>query len=171
MKFPSIRSLSTGIIYSAFQGECRIDDQQVLTSGQYGAKPRFDLDRGRSLFVSFATFLSDLLLPVIADIPRDRHQINSLSVPLPRHRSPSSTSVPGYGREEHHSSSSYRCCLSQVRWSDYAGECRCASSFQDYSPAPLPHPSHQALHQKQLRRGEEPHNRQFPLTRRRYERL
>lgn len=37
------------MIYSAFQGECRIDDQQVLTTGEYGGKPRFDLDRGSSL--------------------------------------------------------------------------------------------------------------------------
>lgn len=35
-----------GIIYSAFQGEVRIDDQQVLTTGEFGGKPRFDLDRG-----------------------------------------------------------------------------------------------------------------------------
>ncbi|KAI5476575.1 hypothetical protein MNV49_007522 [Pseudohyphozyma bogoriensis] len=35
----------SSIIYSAFQGEVRVDDQQVLTTGEYGTKPRFDLDR------------------------------------------------------------------------------------------------------------------------------
>lgn len=36
---------NSSIIYSTFQGELRIDDQQVLKSGEYGTKPKFDLDR------------------------------------------------------------------------------------------------------------------------------
>ncbi|GAA5922306.1 hypothetical protein JCM1841_001402 [Sporobolomyces salmonicolor] len=35
----------SSIIYSAFQGEVRIDDQQVLKIGEYGSKPKFDVDR------------------------------------------------------------------------------------------------------------------------------
>jgi U4/U6.U5 tri-snRNP-associated protein 2 len=37
-----------GIIYSAFQGEIRVDDQQVVTTGEFGTKPRFDIGRGES---------------------------------------------------------------------------------------------------------------------------
>lgn len=37
----------SSIIYSAFQGELRVDDQQIITSGEYGGVPRFDLDRGK----------------------------------------------------------------------------------------------------------------------------
>ncbi|GAA5841388.1 hypothetical protein JCM3766R1_004068 [Sporobolomyces carnicolor] len=39
------RKPNSSIIYSTFQGELRIDDQQVLKSGEYGSKPKFDLDR------------------------------------------------------------------------------------------------------------------------------
>jgi hypothetical protein len=42
-----------GIIYSTFQGELRVDDQQVLKSGEYGSKPKFDLDRGKKTFSLF----------------------------------------------------------------------------------------------------------------------
>jgi len=41
------RKPSSSIIYSAFQGEIRVDDQQVITSGEYGGVPRFDLGRGK----------------------------------------------------------------------------------------------------------------------------
>lgn len=47
------RKGATGIIYSTFQGELRIDDQQVLKTGEYGTKPKFDLDRGLSPFSPF----------------------------------------------------------------------------------------------------------------------
>lgn len=39
------RKKKSSIIYSAFQGEIRVDDQQVLTTGEWGGKPRFDVDR------------------------------------------------------------------------------------------------------------------------------
>lgn len=44
----------TGIIYSTFQGEVRVDDQQIIKTGEFGTKPRFDVDRGmpRSFRVS-----------------------------------------------------------------------------------------------------------------------
>ncbi|KAK4699826.1 U4/U6.U5 tri-snRNP-associated protein 2, partial [Phenoliferia sp. Uapishka_3] len=45
----------SSIIYSAFQGEVRVDDQQILTTGEYGGKPRFDL--GRDIKSSLSPFL------------------------------------------------------------------------------------------------------------------
>ncbi|GAA5955797.1 hypothetical protein JCM8115_006857 [Rhodotorula mucilaginosa] len=35
----------SSIIYSTFQGEVRVDDQQIIKTGEFGTKPRFDLDR------------------------------------------------------------------------------------------------------------------------------
>lgn len=46
--FLSLRT--TGIIHSCFQGELRIDDQAVVKTGEYGSKPKFDLDRGELPF-------------------------------------------------------------------------------------------------------------------------
>jgi len=37
-----------GIIFSTFQGELRMENQQVLVKPEEGDKPRFDLDRGTS---------------------------------------------------------------------------------------------------------------------------
>ncbi|GAA5914602.1 hypothetical protein JCM8208_002088 [Rhodotorula glutinis] len=39
------RKPRSSIIYSAFQGEVRVDDQQIIKTGEFGSKPNFDLDR------------------------------------------------------------------------------------------------------------------------------
>ncbi|GAA5821987.1 hypothetical protein JCM10212_002378 [Sporobolomyces blumeae] len=39
------RKPRSSIIHAAFQGEVRVDDQQVLRTGEYGTKPKFDVDR------------------------------------------------------------------------------------------------------------------------------
>ncbi|GAA5944655.1 mRNA splicing protein SAD1 [Sporobolomyces koalae] len=39
------RKPNSSIIHSCFQGELRIDDQAVVKTGEYGSKPKFDLDR------------------------------------------------------------------------------------------------------------------------------
>ncbi|BGP39382.1 Ubiquitin carboxyl-terminal hydrolase 10 [Rhodotorula kratochvilovae] len=39
------RKPRSSIIYSAFQGEVRVDDQQIIKTGEFGTKPKFDLDR------------------------------------------------------------------------------------------------------------------------------
>ncbi|KAL8292163.1 hypothetical protein RQP46_001629 [Phenoliferia psychrophenolica] len=45
----------SSIIYSAFQGDVRVDDQQILTTGEYGGKPRFDV--GREIKTTHSPFL------------------------------------------------------------------------------------------------------------------
>ncbi|GAA5994582.1 mRNA splicing protein SAD1 [Rhodotorula paludigena] len=39
------RKPRSSIIYSAFQGEVRVDDQQIIKTGEFGTMPKFDLDR------------------------------------------------------------------------------------------------------------------------------
>ncbi|GAA6056058.1 hypothetical protein JCM3770_007004 [Rhodotorula araucariae] len=39
------RKPRSSIIYSAFQGEVRVDDQQIIKTGEFGTRPKFDLDR------------------------------------------------------------------------------------------------------------------------------
>ncbi|GAA5892406.1 hypothetical protein JCM5296_003590 [Sporobolomyces johnsonii] len=54
----------SSIIYSAFQGEVRIDDQQVLKIGEYGSKPKFDVDREiKSTLTPFLFLALDLPPP------------------------------------------------------------------------------------------------------------
>ncbi|KAM0748779.1 cysteine proteinase [Meredithblackwellia eburnea MCA 4105] len=45
----------SSIIYSTFQGEVRVDDQQVISTGESGGKPRFDL--GREIKSTLTPFL------------------------------------------------------------------------------------------------------------------
>jgi U4/U6.U5 tri-snRNP-associated protein 2 len=49
---------NSSIIYSLFQGELRIDDQSVLKTGEYGHKPKFDLDREIKISRNKFLFLS-----------------------------------------------------------------------------------------------------------------
>ncbi|BGP31449.1 Ubiquitin carboxyl-terminal hydrolase 10 [Rhodotorula toruloides] len=39
------RKPRSSIVYSAFQGEVRVDDQQIIKTGEFGTKPKFDIDR------------------------------------------------------------------------------------------------------------------------------
>ncbi|BGP24076.1 Ubiquitin carboxyl-terminal hydrolase 10 [Rhodotorula toruloides] len=39
------RKPRSSIVYSAFQGEVRVDDQQIIKTGEFGTKPTFDIDR------------------------------------------------------------------------------------------------------------------------------
>ncbi|SCZ99399.1 BZ3500_MvSof-1268-A1-R1_Chr7-2g09514 [Microbotryum saponariae] len=57
----------SSVIYSAFQGEVRVDDQQVLTTGEYGGKPRFDLDRGTFRLTSI--FARSILIYIFCTLP------------------------------------------------------------------------------------------------------
>lgn len=153
-----------GIIYSAFQGEVRIDDQQVLTTGEFGGKPRFDLDRGS--FFSLAARRS------FADCERTcRGQSDPLPLPLPRHRPPRSSPFPRRRREEHHPASPYLDRARQVQRLHDARVQGRSSAVQDHAPTPVPHPPHQAVHEEQLCRGEEPDYRQLPSSWRRHERM
>ena len=40
------RKARSSIIYKAFQGEVRVDDQEVVATGEFGSGQRFDLGRG-----------------------------------------------------------------------------------------------------------------------------
>lgn len=71
-----------GVIYSAFQGEVRVDDQQVLTTGEYGGKPRFDLDRGTLPSLSSPRSPTNLPPPP-PDIKSTRSPFLFLAIDLP----------------------------------------------------------------------------------------
>ncbi|SGZ33429.1 BQ5605_C041g11964 [Microbotryum silenes-dioicae] len=73
-----------GVIYSAFQGEVRVDDQQVLTTGEYGGKPRFDLDRGTFRLTSI--FARSILIYIFCTLPDIKSTTNPflfLAIDLP----------------------------------------------------------------------------------------
>ncbi len=51
--------LLPGIIFHTFQGELRVEAQQVLVRPDLGEneRPRFDIDRGKSLQVNLQLFI------------------------------------------------------------------------------------------------------------------
>lgn len=53
-RFHQPTTLLPGIIFHTFQGELRVEAQQVLVRPDLGEneRPRFDIDRGRSLQVN-----------------------------------------------------------------------------------------------------------------------
>lgn len=60
-----------------------MDDQQILTSGEYGGKPKFDFDRGSSRSSSLATPCYQTNSPVYSDIKTSQSPFLFLAIDLP----------------------------------------------------------------------------------------
>lgn len=156
-----------GIIYSTFQGEVRVDDQQIIKTGEFGTKPRFDLDRGERVISHASQRQAANMLGLL------RNQIDEDSLPLPRPRSAATAPVPRCRRIQHHSASSHRHRPRQVRWRNYPRRSDFGSlaALENHPSAALPHRILQAVHQQSVLGGEESDNRQLPAARRRHARL
>lgn len=97
-----------------------------------------------------------------------RHQVDDDPVPLPRDRPPAAATLPGRRREEHHPASTDRGRARKVQRRHDAGGQGDPAAVQDDAPPAVPHPPHQAVHQEQLCRGEEPDDCQLPAPGRRH---
>ncbi|KAK4046024.1 Ubiquitin carboxyl-terminal hydrolase 10, partial [Microbotryomycetes sp. JL201] len=71
----------SSVIYSAFQGEVRVDDQQILTRGAYGTKPIFDVDRDiKSIKSPFLFLALDLPPPPLFQDAVEKNIIPQVSM-------------------------------------------------------------------------------------------
>ncbi|KAM0789092.1 hypothetical protein ACM66B_003150 [Microbotryomycetes sp. NB124-2] len=71
----------SSVIYSAFQGEVRVDDQQILTRGAYGSKPIFDVDRDiKSIKTPFLFLALDLPPPPLFQDAVEKNIIPQVSM-------------------------------------------------------------------------------------------
>lgn len=107
LRYHMIFTLDTGVIFSTFQGELRMETQQVVVRPEEGPnhRPQFDIDRG--MFLKHSTSIRQLKT-------RIRYENYNITLSVSVSGSSPATIVSRFCREKHYSPSQFGLCSIKV---------------------------------------------------------